>query len=131
MKPKASPPRAAKDRNPACEPEWIASILENIALIESIVAHGDEAVFLADPVAQKAVKMCLIEISEAAGRLTLELQARHPDQPWRAIEDLRNVYTHEYHVVDMRLMWRTARQRLDALRIILVQESNKHSGGRG
>lgn len=114
-----------KRRDPARQAEWIADMLRNIALIDSIAQGRDAESFLADAVAQKAVKMCLIEISEAAGRLPLDLQARHAHLPWRAVEDLRNAYTHAYHTINPRLMWQTATQSLAALRTALEQETGR------
>src|SRR5690606_28122309 len=118
---------AAKMRDPAREDEWIADMLRNIALIRSIAGPRSLDDFLVDDVAQKAVKMCLIEISEAAGRLTLDLQQRHPMLPWRAIEDLRNAYTHAYHDINPRLMWQTATVSLTALEAALMEEQEKQA----
>lgn len=117
----------SKRRDPARQAEWITDMLGNIALIHSVTDGRNIVWFLADAVAQKAVKMCLIEISEAAGRLTLDLQARRAHLPWRAIEDLRNAYTHGYHDINPHLMWQTATESLLALKTALEEERSNPS----
>jgi uncharacterized protein with HEPN domain len=49
----------------------------------------------------------LLEIvGEAASRIALEEQARHPEIPWSEIVGLRNRLIHGYDVVDLDILWK-------------------------
>jgi uncharacterized protein with HEPN domain len=55
----------------------------------------------------------LIEIGgEAANGITAEFRAAHPEVPWVAMVAMRNRLVHAYFDVDLRLVWRTARDEL-------------------
>ncbi len=73
---KASPPGDAA---------YLESMGEAIARIRRYLGRKRRAAFLADPLLQDAVIRNLEVIGEAAGRVSPELAARHPDIPWRDI----------------------------------------------
>jgi len=52
--------------------------------------------FIADRKTHKAVIRELQELSEAVQRLSTDLQAWHPEIPWRAIAGFRNVLAYDY-----------------------------------
>ncbi len=48
----------------------------------------------------------LVEIvGEAAGRISEELQAQHPEIPWRDMIGTRNRLVHGYDAVDYDILW--------------------------
>lgn len=116
-------PRSPKDRSR--EREWIEDILRNIEAIEAFLHGVGEADFVANTEKQYAVDYALICISEAARRLSPELKRRHSAIPWRQVEDLRSAYTHEYHRLNAKLVWRTASEGLRALREAMRRERGK------
>lgn len=118
MPSKSRPP--AKDK--ARRREWLEDILRNIEAIEGFLAEVREEEFLASTEKQYAVDYALICISEAARRLPPNVKRRHAEIPWRQVEDLRNAYTHEYHRVNAKLVWRTASGGLQALKAAVKQE---------
>ena len=54
-------------------------------------------------------------ISEASRRLPVELTARRPEIPWRAVRALGNRLRHEYHEVRPDMLWHIATHDLDEL----------------
>jgi uncharacterized protein with HEPN domain len=54
-------------------------------------------------------------LGEAAGAVSEELRAEHPDVPWRSPTRLRNRIVHGYWSVDLELLQTTARDDLPAL----------------
>lgn len=44
-------------------------------------------------------------IGEAANRVSEDVRARHPEVPWRAIIDLRNLLAHGYDYVLLDRVW--------------------------
>ena len=69
-----------------------------------------------------AVVRALEIVSEAARRLTDELQARHPQIRWREVKDAGNVYRHVYHGLQPAVIWDTAHNPLDELLLVVEIE---------
>jgi uncharacterized protein with HEPN domain len=61
-------------------------------------------------------------IGERSMRLPPELQARHPDLPWRAIMGVGNIYRHNYDSVAEQRVWRTVREGVPALLVAMAEE---------
>ena len=58
----------------------------------------------------------LVEIvGEAANKVSPELQAAHPEIPWREIVSMRNRIIHGYDSVDFDILWAVVRDDLPAL----------------
>src|SRR5258708_6278655 len=78
----------------------LAAAREFLSYVDGI----DFASFAEDKMRIRAVERTLEVLGEAARRLTTELQASHPDIPWRQITGQRNLIAHGYeHVVSDRL----------------------------
>jgi uncharacterized protein with HEPN domain len=54
-------------------------------------------------------------IGEAVGKLPENLKAQYQEVPWREIKDFRNILSHEYFGVDLRIVWNTIQQDLPLL----------------
>lgn len=119
------PSKSEPKRDPRRALEWIDDILDNIAHIRGFLRGVSPEQFERSAEKRYAVQYALMAISEAARRLPLEMQARHRAIPWRQVEDLRNQYTHEYHHVDARMVWKTATERLLELEKAMSQERKK------
>ncbi|MFN0100985.1 MAG: DUF86 domain-containing protein [Bryobacteraceae bacterium] len=76
--------------------------------------------FVADPILSRAVLHSLMIIGEAANRIPVEVQSRHPQVPWRDLAALRNRIVHDYPGVDLKLVWGLISQRLSKLREQIV-----------
>jgi uncharacterized protein with HEPN domain len=104
---------------------WISDILQNIEIINRVVAAETRDSFISKIDRSYAVQYALIVISEASRRLPAELKARHRDLPWRQIADLRNAYTHENHRIDPARIWRTATEALRPLEKAMRAERDR------
>lgn len=66
-------------------------------------------------------------VGQAARGVSEELQAAHPEIPWREMIGMRNVVVHDYADVDMALVWKTVRHDLpgliERLRTILDEDN--------
>ena len=51
-------------------------------------------------------------IGEACANLSEDLTQSHPDIPWQKASAIRNRLVHGYFDVDLRVVWRTARESL-------------------
>lgn len=56
---------------------------------------------------QFASGMCIIQLGELVARLDEDFIKKYPDIPWRQIKGMRNIYAHDYDIVDNDLIWET------------------------
>ena len=104
------------------EREWLENILDAIHLIEEFVTGMEFADFQDDPMTRYAVYHALLIISEASGRLSDAVKNRHPDIPWRDVANSGNVYRHEYHGINDRMIWKTLTNSLPPLKRAIKKE---------
>lgn len=105
---------------------WLEDIAENIRVIETSLSRTDRAGFGQDIVLRYAVTYALLSISEAARRLSLEIKKRHTTIDWRDVEDAGNAYRHEYHRLDVDILWETATTELAALKQAVSRALKNH-----
>ena len=95
--------------------ERLLDILEAIEQIEKYVGKGRSAIEQ-DELLQTWFVHHVQVIGEAAGKLSDELRAQHPDVPWAEIVAMRNVLVHEYFGVDVEEIWTTVQYDLPKLK---------------
>jgi uncharacterized protein with HEPN domain len=58
-------------------------------------------------------------IGEAASHLPVEIQDQYKDIPWSMMKGIRNVLAHEYFGIDLKIIWKTVKEDLPALKKLL------------
>ncbi len=99
--------RSAKER--------VQDILNAINSIQIRTADMSSAEFGQNETVVKAVLYDLIVIGEAAIKIPANTQALAPELPWRLMSDMRNIMTHEYFQVNLRITWSTIQNNLPPL----------------
>jgi uncharacterized protein with HEPN domain len=111
--------------------------VKDLVRLRHMLDHAREAVGLvqsksrSDLDSDRLLGLALVRlmeiIGEAANRISLEYQSRHPSIPWSQIISLRNRLIHGYDAVDMDILWQILHQDLpgliDELKIIIFQEA--------
>jgi uncharacterized protein with HEPN domain len=87
---------------------FLSHMLDAIGRLSELTAKTDREAFDGDWIIQDAVIRELEVLGEAAGRLSPEFVRAHPEIPWRAITGVRHKLIHDYFVVDLEIVWRTA-----------------------
>ena len=87
---------------------YLDDLLTAAGEVTIVVSEAGAAYARGDLIARRALEKCLLNLGEAAGRLSLPFKDRYPQIPWHAIVGLRNVLAHEYGAVDYRALWRVA-----------------------
>lgn len=100
---------------------YLADILDAVNSIEDFVRDMDHNAFVGDRKTRSAVIRELEVIGEAAGRISNELKALHPDIDWRTIKDLRNILAHEYFGIDNEIIWEIVTEKLAPLKKRVVE----------
>lgn len=49
--------------------------------------------------------MCMLRVTEEAGKLSEDVQARYPEVSWAGIRGMRNILAHDYGHVDREIVW--------------------------
>ena len=93
-------------------------IRRNIEKIREYLARGGglEQVLADQGMAYDAVRMCFLEVSEAAAKLGALAELHEPDIPWSAIRGFGNHLRHSYDEIDLNAVERAVADidRLDA-----------------
>ena len=99
-------------------------IRDAIALIEVRTRTGREA-FLHNVDIQDAVLWRLETLGEAAGKLSQEINDRHPQIRWRAIYGFRNIAAYAYLELRLDQVWEIVDQHLPTLKAAIEEELNR------
>lgn len=78
-------------------------IRRNVAKISDYLARGGglDRVLAEQDMAYDAIRMCFLEISEAATKLGALAELHEPDIPWNAIRGFGNHLRHTYDEMDL------------------------------
>ena len=65
---------------------------------------------------QYASGMCIIQLGELAARLGEGFMKSYPGIPWRQIKGMRNIYAHDYDIIDNDIVWETITEEIPELK---------------
>src|SRR6185295_10731833 len=88
--------------------QYLRDILLAGEEVAQFVAGVDSASFVHDRMRQLAVLQLLVNVGEAASRLSPETRARSPDIGWSEVVAFRNFAVHVYFAVDWMTVWEAA-----------------------
>jgi uncharacterized protein with HEPN domain len=101
---------------------YLTDVLDNIELAERFARNLNFEDLRDNVQTLYAVIRSLEIISEASRRLSIDLKARHPEVPWSAIAAAGNFYRHNYEEITSLRVWKTLREDLPPLRVIIEKE---------
>jgi uncharacterized protein with HEPN domain len=104
--------------------ERLQHILEAINNIFSFIENISEDVFLEDIMIQSAVLFQFSVIGEAVVCLSNNILEKY-SYPWYQVKSFRNFILHEYHAIEMWIVWETIQNNLHELKIIIETILNK------
>ncbi|MFH0968013.1 MAG: HepT-like ribonuclease domain-containing protein [Methanobacteriota archaeon] len=89
--------------------------MESISRIETYAESGRES-FFHSTLIQDGIVRNLEIIGEAANQLDDAFHAAHPEVEWRGMISLRNLVIHQYHRIDLNLIWRVVMKDIPQLK---------------
>ena len=95
--------------------ERLRDILEAIEKVQKYAARGRES-FERDELVRTWIVHHIQVVGEAAAKVSLEQQQRHPEIPWVRIIVMRNVLVHEYFGIDPEEVWSVVERDLPDLK---------------
>lgn len=99
--------------------DYLVDIVSSARLIMAYVQGVEREQFLRDTGLQDSVIRRLEIIGEAAGRVSPEFRADHPEIPWGSMTGMRNRMIHGYDDVDMDIVWNTSQESIPNLLALL------------
>src|SRR5215211_4542435 len=93
----------------------ITDILQCIAKIRRFTKGYSFDDFQGDDKTIDSVLRNLEIIGEAARHVPAEIRTRYPELPWAEMFTMRNIVIHEYHGVNLSIIWQTVREDLPPL----------------
>ncbi len=90
-------------------------IVESCGKVRRYIAGMTYEAFVADERTRDAVIRNIEIIGEAAKWLPDDVVARAPEIEWRKIRGMRDVVAHGYFGLNMKVIWDTAKAKLDEL----------------
>jgi uncharacterized protein with HEPN domain len=81
-------------------------MVEAIKKIQEFTVGITEEDYSENELLQSAVERKLEILGEAARRISVEFQAKHPEIDWRNMIGLRNVIAHQYDKLRQDMIWR-------------------------
>jgi uncharacterized protein with HEPN domain len=97
-------------------------MIEAIERIRRVLGDTPLETFEADWERQWLVERGVEIVSEASRHLPADLKARHPDIPWQKVAGIGNVLRHNYENIAAPVMWKLARDDLEALEAVCREE---------
>ncbi|MBI2574478.1 DUF86 domain-containing protein [Candidatus Woesearchaeota archaeon] len=92
--------------------DYISDIWESISDIENFAAGLNFNDFLKDKKTINATIRSLEIIGEAAKKIPNRIRAKYPEIPWQEIAGMRDKLIHEYHGVDLEIVWTVIKEDL-------------------
>ncbi len=96
--------------------DYILDILTSIDEIEEFTEGMDFEEFAVDKKTINAVIRSLEVMGEAAKKIPREIREKYPDIPWKYLAGMRDKLIHEYHGVDLEIVWEVIRTEIPPLR---------------
>jgi len=90
----------------------LSSIDEVIEFVEGLNFEG----FVKDRKTVNAVIRSLEVMGEAVKKIPVEVRDRYPNIPWKHIAGMRDKLIHEYHGVDLEIVWKVIKEEIPPLR---------------
>ncbi len=96
--------------------DYILDILSSIQEIEEFVEGMDFKEFVMDKKTVNAVIRSLEVMGEAVKKIPSEIRDKYREIPWKYIAGMRDKLIHEYHGVDLEIVWEVIEKEIPPLK---------------
>ena len=96
--------------------DYILDVLSSIQEIEEFVEGMDFGEFAKDRKTINAVIISLEVMGEAVKKIPSEIRDKYPEIPWKYIAGMRDKLIHEYHGVDLEILWEVIEKEIPPLK---------------
>ena len=96
--------------------DYVQDILTSLQEIEDFTKGMDFESFARDKKTVNAVIRSLEVMGEAVKKIPNEVRDRYPEIPWKYIAGMRNKLIHEYHGIDLEIIWEVVKKEAPPLK---------------
>ncbi|MFQ6089353.1 MAG: DUF86 domain-containing protein [Candidatus Methanofastidiosia archaeon] len=96
--------------------DYIEDILNSIQEIEDFTAGMEFEDFIDDRKTLNAVIRSLEVMGEAAKKIPNDIRTKYADIPWKYIAGMRDKLIHEYHGVDLEIVWEVIKKEIPPIK---------------
>jgi len=99
--------------------DYLSDIAKAIDEVEEFTKGMSFDVFASDRKTVNAVIRSLEVLGEATKHIPAAVRKKHPGIPWKNMAAMRDVLIHNYMGVDLKTVWKVAKERLPELKPLL------------
>ncbi len=96
--------------------DYILDILSSIQEVEEFTKGMTFEEFINDKKTTNAVIRSLEVMGEATKKIPPEIRKKYPEIPWKYIAGMRDKLIHEYHGVDLEIVWEVVKKEIPPLK---------------
>ena len=106
--------------------DYLSDILESIDDIDSFINDVSFNDFVNDKKTLKAVIRSIEVMGEAAKRIPESIKAKYPSVPWKKMAGMRDKMIHEYHNIDLEILWKTIKEDIPSVKPLIHKALENH-----
>lgn len=95
--------------------DYILDILSSIQELGEFTEGIDLEEFVKDKKTVNAVIRSLEVMGEAAKKIPSEIRDKYPSIPWKYMASMRDKLIHEYHGIDLEIVWEVIKKEIPPL----------------
>jgi len=96
--------------------DYVLDVLSSIREIEEFIKDMSFNDFIKDRKTVNAVIRSLEVMGEAVKKIPQEIRDKYPKIPWKYIAGMRDKLIHEYHGVDLEIIWEVIKKEIPSLK---------------
>jgi len=96
--------------------DYVQEILTSLQEIEEFTKEMDFESFAKDKKTVNAVIRSLEVMGEAVKKIPKEIRDKYPEIPWKYIAGMRDKLIHEYHGIDLEIIWEVVKKEAPPLK---------------
>ena len=105
--------------------DYVMDLLQSIEEIYEFIGEMNFEDFLIDKKTQNAVIRSLEIMDEAAKKIPVEIKDKYPEIPWKYMAGMRDKLIHEYHGVDLSIVWHGIKEEIPTIKPVIEELSKE------
>ncbi|MBI3051733.1 DUF86 domain-containing protein [Candidatus Woesearchaeota archaeon] len=106
--------------------DYIQDIIDSIKETEEFTKEWSFDDFKEDKKTINAVIRSLEIMGEAAKKIPDDIRKKYPKIPWKEMAGIRDKLIHEYHGVDLEIIWKVVKEELPPIKPNIIKLLNEY-----